>query len=244
MQHVRGRALDAAQHAAIATLGRSARLATRVVAYNPAVAEWAQRTWGLSDVPVLPPGVPEAPKVDRRAVRRHNGLPEDRFIALFVGRDVPKKGLDVFLAANDPAYELVAVTDRNPGGALGGDTRILPLIEPDQLRELLSSVDAFVLPSEGEGFPLTLQEALVTGVPCLVTRGDGYDRYLQDDEVVFVPRNSEAIRNAVVRLVEDPSFTSQLAEGASRAGKREFGIDIFVKSYEDLYRRIAVPNTR
>jgi D-inositol-3-phosphate glycosyltransferase len=247
-QHVafvpqRRRALDAAQHAAIATLGRSARLATQVVAYNPAVAEWAQRTWGLGDVPVLPPGVPEAPQVDRRAVRRRHGLPEDRFIALFVGRDVPKKGLDVFLAANDPAYELVAVTDRNPG-AVRGDTRIMPLLEPDRLRELLSSVDAFVLPSEGEGFPLTLQEALVTGVPCLVTRGDGYDRYLQDDEVLFVPRNSEAIRNAVARLVDDPSFRSQLAEGASRAGKREFGIDIFVKSYEDLYRRIAVPNTR
>ena len=107
-------ALDAAQHAAIGTLGRAARLATLVVAYNPSVARWAETTWNLADVGVLPPGVPKAPEVDRGEVRRSLGLPEDRFLALCAGRDVPKKRLDLFLAAQDPAYDLVAVTDRDP----------------------------------------------------------------------------------------------------------------------------------
>jgi D-inositol-3-phosphate glycosyltransferase len=230
-------ALDAAQHVAIATLGRSARLATRVVAYNPAVAEWAQATWGLSDVTVLPPGVPDAPQVDRSLVRDRHGLAEDRFIALFVGRDVPKKGLDVFLAARDPDYELVAVTDRDPSAAPDG-TRITPFLAPDRLRELLACVDAFVLPSEGEGFPLTLQEALVTGLPCVVPPGQGYAHYLREDDVLFVPRTPEAIRTAVARLVHDVAFRSRLAAQAGRAGKREFGFDRFVDSYENLYQEI------
>ena len=242
-QHVafvpqRSRSLDAAQRAAIATLGRSARLATRVVSYNPAVAAWAADTWRLGEVRVLPPGVPDLPtEVDRGAVRRALGLNEDRFTALFVGRDVPKKGLDLFLAARDHAYEVVAVTDREPSSAQEG-TRILPFLDPTAFRELLASVDAFVLPSEAEGFPLSLQEALVTGLPSVVTRGPGYEHYLRDGDVVFVGRDGAEIREALLRLAGDESWRRQLAEQARAAGRREFGLEPFVSAYEDLYRDV------
>ncbi|PWU24989.1 MAG: hypothetical protein C5B48_03590 [Candidatus Rokuibacteriota bacterium] len=229
--------LDSAQRIAIRTLGRCARLATRVVAYNPAVAAWARRTWQLDDVPVLPPGVPAAPEVDPVEVRSALGLPADRFLALFVGRDVPKKGLDVFLQAGDPAFELVAVTDR-PGGSADG-ARLLPLMEPDLLRALLASVDAFVLPSEGEGFPLALQEALVSGIPCVVRPGPGYARYLREDEAVFVEPRASAIRAALVRLASNPDDREELARRGKAAGRREFGVDRFVDAYESLYADVS-----
>jgi D-inositol-3-phosphate glycosyltransferase len=226
--------LDAAQHAAIATLGRVARLATRVVSYNPSVAAWAEATWGLGHVDVLPPGVAEAPAVDRGAVRRSVGLAEDRFIALFAGRDVPKKRLGVFLAAQDPAYDLVAVTDRPPDETPLG-ARILPFLEPDRFRELLAAVDAFVLPSEAEGFPLALQEALVTGLPCVVTGGPGYDHYLRDGEWIRVDADPSAIREAVAALAGDPARRDELAQRARAAGEREFGVAAFVAAYERAY---------
>jgi D-inositol-3-phosphate glycosyltransferase len=238
-QHVafvpqRNRVLDATERAAIATLGRSARLATRVAAYNPAVADWAQATWGLSDVPVLPPGVPDAPEINREEVRRALGLPADRFLALFVGRDVPKKGLDLFLAAGDAAYELVAVTDR-PVSTTDG-AHILPFVEPGRFREVLAAVDAFVLPSVGEGFPLALQEALVTGLPCIVTPGPGYDHYLREGEAMHVQPEPGEIRRALLRLVGDGSFRKSLASHAREAGHREFDLEQFVDAYEELYR--------
>jgi glycosyltransferase involved in cell wall biosynthesis len=241
-QHVafvpqRHRALDAAQRAAIATLGRSARLATRVVSYNSAVADWMAETWSLGDVRVLPPGVPPPGDVDRDEVRRRHGLARDRFVALFVGRDVPKKGLEVFLAARDPAYELVAVTDRELSSAPEG-TRIFPFVDPVAFRDLLASVDAFVLPSEGEGFPLSLQEALVTGLPCVVTPGPGYERYLRDGETISVGRDASEIRAALLRIAGDESLRQELRERARGAGRREFDLEPFVSAYEDLYREV------
>jgi len=238
-QHVafvpqRRRALDAAQRVAISTLGRASRLATRVVSYNPAVAQWAKETWGVADVEVVPPGVPDPPAVDREALRRELGLTPDRFVALFVGRDVPKKGLDLVLAARDPAYDLVAVTDR-PQPAAPDGVRILPFIEPERLRELLCCADAFVLPSEGEGFPLSLQEALVTGLPSVVTSGPGYSHYLRDGEVILVERSPTAIREALRRLAEDEPHRRDLAERARQAGRREFGVDRFAEAYERVF---------
>ena len=235
-QHVafvpqRHRALDVAEHAAIATVGRSARLATRVVAYNPAVADWARTTWGLGDVAVLPPGVPAPPTVNRVEVRRELGLPADRFLALFVGRDVPKKGLDLFLAAHDPTYDLVALSDREA-------PQIRPFVEPAEFRRLLASVDAFVLPSEGEGFPLALQEALVSGIPAVVVRGPGYDRYLRDDEAMFVERDAGSIRTALKQLAGDESLRRTLSERGRAAGAREFAVDRFAAAYESLYSEL------
>ena len=238
-QHVafvpqRHRALDAAQHAAIATLGRSARLATRVVTVNPAVADWVRARWRISEVQVLPPGVAEAPAVDRQATRREFGLPNERLIALFVGRDVPKKGLDLFLAAHDSNYDLVAITDRQ-GDDLPEGTRAVPFLAPDRFRALLASVDAFVLPSEGEGFPLALQEALMSGLPCVVTPSPGYDHYLRADEALLVKRDAADIRTALQKLAASTELRRELGVKAREAGRREFGLEPFLDGYERTY---------
>ncbi len=229
----RTRWLDAMERAAIATLGRSARLATLVATLNPAVASWVEERWGIPDVRVLPVGIPRRtdPAGDRAAVRRSFGLAPDRFLALFVGRDVPKKGLDVFLRAADDSYELVAVTDR-PGA--GGAT-FLPFMSPGRLQELLSCVDAFVLPSEGEGFPISLQEALAVGLPAVTTRQPGYDHYLSAEDVLYVARDAGAVRGALRRLVEDGDLRLRLSERSRAAAQRHFGMERFIDAYEEVY---------
>jgi D-inositol-3-phosphate glycosyltransferase len=230
------RALDLAERIAVRTVGQCARLATRVVTYNDAVSEWASSVWGLADVPVLPTGgaTPDAGGADRSTLRRDLGLPTDRFLALFVGRDVPTKRLDLFLAAADPAYELVAVTDRVADRVPAG-TRVLPFMAPERLERLLLAVDAFVLPSKAEGFPLSLQEALLAGLPCIVTRVPGFERYLVDDDVVWVDPDPDEIRAALQRLASDGELRIELGGKAKTAGRREFGLERFLDAYEALY---------
>jgi D-inositol-3-phosphate glycosyltransferase len=227
--------LDLAQRVAIRSVGPTARLADAVASYNPSVAEWARRTWKLREVRLLPVGVPatDVPAEERRAARRELGLPEDAFVALFTGRDVPKKRLDVFLAAGDPAYELVAVTDRERDDA--SRARLVPFMAPERFSRLLAAADAFVLPSQAEGFPLALQEALVAGIPCVVTREPGYERFVEDGDVVFVPPEPSVIRAELKRLAADGDHRAALAAAAKEAGRRRFGVDAFVEAYERLY---------
>jgi D-inositol-3-phosphate glycosyltransferase len=230
--------LDLGRHAVTRTLGWTARAAGAVAAYNPRVAEWARRTWRLDDVRLVPIGV--APPVvsgeDRTLVRRELGLADDALVALFVGRDVPRKRLDVFLRAADPAYELVAVTDRADGVPAG--VRLLPFMEPDRFARVLAAADVFVLPSVGEGFPLALQEALVAGIPCVVTPEPGYERYLSGDDVVFVPSEPDAVRAALRHLAADAERRAELSERARAVGERMFGNTQFVDAYERLYATV------
>jgi glycosyltransferase involved in cell wall biosynthesis len=240
-QHVafvpqRSSALDAVQRLANATLGRGARLATAVATLNPAVASWVGRQWRIADPRVLPVGIPPpAAAPDRLEVRRWFGLPDDRFVALFVGRDVPKKGLDVFLGASDPAYDLVAVTDRP---AVPASATIIPFMEPERLQLLLSCVDAFVLPSEGEGFPISLQEALSRGLPAVTTWQAGYEHYLAHDDVLVVDRSSPSVREALLRLAGDQGLREALHERSLAASERNFGLERFVSAYEQLYDEV------
>jgi D-inositol-3-phosphate glycosyltransferase len=229
------RVLDTVQHGALATFGRCSRLATVVATLNPAVATWVKERWGVRDVRVLPVGIAAPqPAGDRSAVRRSFGLSEDRLLALFVGRDVPKKGLDVFLGAADAGYGLVAVTDR-PADRRSDEVAMLPFMSPERLQELMSCVDCFVLPSEGEGFPLSLQEALAQGLPVVTTRQPGYEHYLSDYDVLYVERDAEQLRNALRRLAADDELRSRLAERARQAAERHFGLDRFVSAYEEVY---------
>ena len=229
--------LDAAQHVAIATLGRCARLASAVTTVNPAVADWVTSTWNVPAA-AFPVGVPVAsPVPDRGAVRDRLGLPRDRFLALFVGRNVPKKGLDHFLDAHDDDYELVAVTDRPATD--DPRARFVPFMPHESLQQLLGAVDAFVLPSVGEGFPVVIQEALAHGLPVVTTEGDGYDRYVTPEDVVFVEPSGDAIRAALRRLVHEPAHREALTSRARRVASSELGLDGFVGAYEELYERLV-----
>jgi glycosyltransferase involved in cell wall biosynthesis len=230
--------LDGAQRLAIATLGRCARLATAVATYNGAVAEWVRSRWGIEDVRMLPVGVEtgRSERTDRTALRRSFGLSECAFLALFVGRDVPKKGLDLFLQSHDAAYELVAVTDR-PSSPTASTQ--LAFMSPERLQSLMRCVDAFVLPSEAEGFPLSLQEALGSGLPVVTTRQPGYEDYLGPDDALFVARDARSIREALLRLAADDALCARLSERSRAVAKRHFGVERFAAAYEELYGEVV-----
>jgi D-inositol-3-phosphate glycosyltransferase len=226
--------LNGAQRLALATLGRCARLATAVTTYNAAVGRWVASRWGIEDVRVLPVGVEisRGKAADRMALRRSFALPERAFLALFVGRDVPKKGLDLFLRSQDPAYELVAVTDRVAAPA---GTALLPFMSPERLQSLMRCVDAFVLPSEAEGFPLSLQEALASGLPVVTTQQPGYEEYLGPEDALYVSRDPQSIRDALVQVSGDEALRARLSKRSLAVAERHFGLDRFATAYEELY---------
>ena len=238
-QHVefvpqRNKGFDLLERGAIRLAAPGVRRASRVVSYNPAVAEWARRTWGLPGVDVLPSGV-VVPELQRS--RRELGLPEDKLVALFVGRDVPKKGLRHVLDSVDPAYELVVVTDAAVTAQEGLQVRAF--MAPDDLMRLLRSVDALVMPSKGEGIPLIIQEAAVAGVPVVTTRNPGYDRYFGLEDVLFVEPTGASIRAALRMLRDDPELRARLARRSAAVGARHFGEEAFVSAYEQAYRDLV-----
>jgi glycosyltransferase involved in cell wall biosynthesis len=102
------------------------------------------------------------PRGDERAeIRARWNLPADRTLALFVGRFVPKKGFTRLLAAASDDYTLVFAGGDAPAEH-ADDPRFVFLgsLGRAEVAEIYRACDLFILPSQAEGFPLTVQEAM------------------------------------------------------------------------------------
>jgi len=89
---------------------------------------------------------------------------------------------------------------------------------PD-LRALMASCDAFVLPSQYEGFPNALIEAMDCGLPCVATDCSASIREFMVDNVsgIIVGNDPQSLMAGLDRLLKNQTLRAQLSKNASHA---------------------------
>ncbi|MCH5673546.1 glycosyltransferase family 4 protein [Streptomyces gilvus] len=210
----------AVQRAVYAVAGRPLlRRARRVLVLNDRVAAFvAERGARPATVRYLFNGVdtgtfrPARTPAERDAARERFALPLGRALVLFVGRLVPKKGYDLLLSAADPAsYDLVFAGSGSETTADRPGVRHLGALSPDQLADLYRACDVFALPSTAEGFPLTVQEAMASGLPVVTTDDPGYAPYgLDRTRLRLLPRDAGVLREALRELADDEALRTAM----------------------------------
>lgn len=113
-------------------------------------------------------------------------------------------------------------------------------LEPDspQLRELYETASIFVLPSHMENFPIVLLEAMTAGLAIVTTRGTGCDEVVADAGILVRPGDVEALRAAVVGLMQDPLRCRALGRAANRHMRRRFSWAAVAARYVDVYAAV------
>lgn len=110
----------------------------------------------------------------------------------------------------------------------------------DDIEGILAGVDAFCLVSDYEGLPLTILEAMRSGLPCVVNDVSGCGEAVVDGETGYlVPRGDVATLAArLKRLCEDPE--SALRMGRAGRGRFEecFTLQRMVDQTVALYRAV------
>lgn len=113
-----------------------------------------------------------ATPAQRLALRASLGVPAAGPVLLFLGRFVEKKGLPVLreLTVRIPQAHWVFAGwgPLDPSSWNRHNVSVVPSPSGEQLTHLYQAADLLVLPSVGEGFPLSVQEAMACGTPALV----------------------------------------------------------------------------
>jgi phosphatidylinositol alpha-mannosyltransferase len=154
----------------------------------------------------------------------------------FLGRDEPRKGLDVLLEAWPQVTEQVPDADLLVVGADRGIEGItwMGRIDDREKAEVLSATTLYVAPNlGGESFGIVLVEAMAAGALVVASNLKAFQEVGGDTAVYFPVGDSAAMAKTVTRLLLDPTRTQARGEaGRERAAIYDWSI------VADAYRRV------
>ncbi len=186
---------------------------------------------------------------NRAEKRRSLGLePADAVIG-FVGWLLPIKGPEYLLRAMDyvwpeqPETTLVMVGK----GDLDVDLRAEALRKNvngkvkflgwrQDINELMSVFDVFVLPSQNEGMGRVIVEAMAAGNPVVASRVGGIPDLVQDGQTGYLvpPANEKELADAILKILNDRDQAKLMGQ---RGKKRceQFSLEAMIAKLDDLY---------
>ena len=168
----------------------------------------------------------------RARIRTQLGVAPDRPVVIAVSRLVRHKGYPELARAMQgvPDAELWVVgerlaSDRGPNMAdvlreAGLGERLRMLGYREDVAALLAAADIFVLPSHFEGLPMSVIEAMLSGLPVVASDIRGpREQVVEGETGLLVPMgDAGALRDAIARLAADPDLRHRMGEaGRDRA---------------------------
>ena len=177
------------------------------------------------------------------------GLTKNSYI-LFLGRLVPEKGIRYLIEA----FKAVE-TDKKlviAGGAsdtddfeqelknlAGTDKRIIftGFVQGGVLEELYSNAYLYTLPSDLEGMPLSLLEAMSYGNCCLVSDIPECAELVEDKALIFKKSDVEDLREKLQDACDHPEMVMKMKNQAADFICEKYNWDEVVKETMKLYRR-------
>lgn len=229
-------------------LGEKAAVAFahRIIVLSRNVQRYFLDTYGRN-TDYIPNGVsiPE-PKLPKEIVAL--GLHKDDYI-LFLGRLVPEKCPDLLIRAFlglQTGKKLVIA-----GGASDTDDYVSGLktlaenapdilftgfVQGRLLEELFSNAYIYILPSETEGMPLSLLEAMSYGTCCLVSDIPECAEVVGDCALTFRTGDGEDLKEKIVYLCANPAVVRYLGTAARELMRRAYSWDRVTEKTMELYQ--------
>jgi len=122
---------------------------------------------------------------------------------------------------------------------LGSGVRFLGV--RDDVVQVMSAADGYVMSSAWEGMPMVLLEAAAAGLPIVTTRVGGNHEVVRDGESGFVvpPRDHEALGRAMLQLMElSETERRSMGDRGREIIRAHYGLNRVVERWEELYRDV------
>lgn len=179
---------------------------------------------------------------------------------VFLGRIWDKKG----------AFALIEAWAKSSGGGSGGhltmagdgeheraralarelgvedSVTVHDWLSADQVAELLGRADVLALPSENEGQPMVVLEAMSRGLAVLATEVGGIPELVTDgvEGLLVPPHDAGALADALAELLGNEARRRALGEAGAARARAEFAADAVAARIEGLYHEVLATHGR
>ena len=225
----------------------AAKYADEIIVLSEGVQKYFMDTYGRKTV-FIPNGV-NRPIIRRpQLIKEKYGLDKDEYI-LFLGRLVPEKGITYLIEA----FKGVT-TDKKlviAGGSSDtdtfmqelkqlaeGDNRIVftGFVQGQMLEELYSNAYVYALPSDLEGMPLSLLEAMSYGNCCLTSDIAECAEVVEDKAILFKKSDIDDLKEKLQYVCDNPDAAKKLKDRAADFICSKYNWDDVVEQTLKLYQ--------
>ena len=177
-------------------------------------------------------------KENKIKLRRKYSLPIDKKIILFAGRFVEKKGFDKVFESRSKEYLTLFVGNGIVPEYMrkDKDVKFLDALPQEKLSEIYQLSDVFVLPSVNEGFPLTILEAMASGLPIITTDHEGYQDYLDKRYVELIQPTSKELKKSIDKVLKNKTLYKKMISYSRKEAVNKFGWDKNIKKLLKIYK--------
>jgi glycosyltransferase involved in cell wall biosynthesis len=194
----------------------------------------------------------------RRRMRRSLGIDDRSPLVGAVGDVIPDKGYPylvqalprILAAVPEARFVFVGGQNRLPdyvarikatAERLGVAGKILWLGHRSDVPDLLAAFDLYVGASVEESFPLAILEAMAAGLAVVATAVGGVPEGVRHGEtgLLVPPAQSDALADAVIRLLTDPAMARRFGQSGRRRVLAEFGLEAQAARIEAALASVA-----
>ena len=225
----------------------AAKYADEIIVLSEGVQKYFMDTYGRKTV-FIPNGVNRPIPRSPQLIKEKYGLDKDGYI-LFLGRLVPEKGITYLIEA----FKGITIDKKLviAGGSSDtdtfmqelkkiaeGDNRIVftGFVQGQMLEELYSNAYVYTLPSDLEGMPLSLLEAMSYGNCCLTSDIAECAEVVEDKALVFKKSDVDDLKEKLQYVCDNPDAVKKLKDGAADFICGKYNWDDVVEQTLELYQ--------
>lgn len=195
----------------------AAKYADELIVLSRNVQQYFLDTYHRQTV-YIPNGVNKPDILPADVINKKYGLEKDCYI-LFLARLVPEKGIHYLLEAFsriDTDIKLVIAGGGSHSSdyvqqiqeAAAKDSRVIMtgFVQGTELQELFSNCYLYILPSDIEGMPISLLEAMSYGCRCVASNIAENSEACQDYAVYFEKSNVDDLQRVLTECIKNPDL--------------------------------------
>ena len=226
----------------------AAKYADEIIVLSDGVKQYFKNVYNR-ETRFIPNGVNKPQILSANLITEKYSLKKDEYI-LYLGRLVPEKGIKYLIRAfknvkTDKKLVIAGGASDTEDFAMElrelakGDERIVftGFVQGETLEELYSNAYIYTLPSDLEGMPLSLLEAMSYGNCCLVSDIAECAEVVQDKAVTFKKSDEIELQSKLQYLVDSSEAVEKYKQEASEYICKKYSWDDVVERTLELYER-------